>query len=85
MILQIAANKATEIASGFIDFNTGCVIIITVLSGVVVYLYKRLEAKNELFITELRNSNAQLTNVCTSYNKFVDKMDRIIEVMSEKK
>lgn len=85
MILQIATNPTAELAHGFIDLTTGCFIIISVMSGVIVYLYKRLESKNDLFINELRASNEKLTGMLTAYNKFLDKMDRIIEVMADKK
>lgn len=85
MILQISTNPSAELAHTFIDLTTACISVIVVLSGVVVYLYKRLEAKNDLFITELRNSNAQLTNVCNSYNQFVQKMDKMLELMVDSK
>lgn len=85
MILQIATNPTAELAHTFIDLTTACFIVISVMSGVIVYLYKRLEAKNDLFISELRASNEKLTGMVTAYNKFLDKMDRIIEVMADKK
>lgn len=85
MILQITATPTAELAHNFIDLTTACIAVIITLSGVVVYLYKRLEAKNDLFINELRASNEKLTSVVTGYNKFIDKMDKIIEVMAEKK
>lgn len=84
MILQIAINTA-EVAHDFIDLTTGCIIVIATLSGVIVYLYKRLETKNDLFINELRASNEKLTSIVTGYSKFLDKMDKIIEVMADKK
>jgi len=90
MFLQ--AQATAEIAHDFIDLTTGCIIVISVLSGVVVFLYKRsedlykrLEAKNDLFINELRSSNEQLTNVCNSYNQFVNKMDKMIDLLVESK
>lgn len=85
MILQIATNPTGELAHSFIDLTTACFIVISVMSGVIVYLYKRLESKNDLFISELRASNEKLTGMLTAYNKFLDKMDRIIEVMADKK
>jgi len=92
MILQVATSPTAELAHNFIDLTTGCMIVIPVLSGVIVFLYKkhedlykRLEAKNELFINELRSSNEQLTNVCNSYNQFVNKMDKMIELLVESK
>lgn len=92
MILQIATNPTAELAHGFIDLTTACFIVISVMSGVIVFLYKkhedlykRLEAKNDLFINELRSSNEQLTNVCNSYNQFVNKMDKMIELLVESK
>lgn len=85
MILQIATSPTAELAHNFIDLTTACIAVIITLSGVVVYLYKRLEAKNELFINELRASNEKLSGIVTGYNKFLDKMDRIIEVMADKK
>lgn len=85
MILQIASNTTAELAHNFIDLTTACFIVISVMSGVIAYLYKRLESKNDLFINELRASNEKLTGMITSYNKFLDKMDRIIEVMADKK
>jgi len=85
MILQIATSPTAELAHNFIDLTTACIAVIITLSGVVVYLYKRLEAKNELFINELRASNEKLSGMLAAYNKFLDKMDRIIEVMADKK
>lgn len=85
MILQIATNPTAELAHSFIDITTGCFIVISVMSGVIVYLYKRLEQKNELFINELRSSNAKLMDICTSYNKFVDKVDIIMDAILEAK
>jgi len=85
MILQITTNPTAELAHNFIDLTTVCIAVIITLSGVVVYLYKRLEAKNELFINELRSSNEKLSSIVTGYSKFLDKMDRIIEVMADKK
>lgn len=85
MILQIATNPTAELAHNYIDLNTALIIAISTLSVVVVYLYKRLEAKNELFINELRASNEKLSSIVTGYSKFLDKMDRIIEVMADKK
>lgn len=92
MILQIASSQASELAHNYIDLTTGCIIVIAALSGVVVFLYKehkdlykRLEAKNELFINELRSSNEQLANVCNSYNQFVNKMDKMIELLVDSK
>lgn len=90
MFLQ--AQAQAELAHNFIDLTTACITVIITLSGVVVYLYKkhedlykRLEAKNDLFINELRSSNEQLTNVCNSYNQFVNKMDRMIDLLVESK
>lgn len=92
MILQIATNPTAELAHNFVDLNTALITGIITLSGVVVFLYKkhedlykRLEAKNELFINELRSSNEQLTNVCNSYNQFVNKMDKMIDLLVESK
>lgn len=92
MILQIAPPPTAELTNNFMDLTTGCIIVITVLSGVVVFLYKkhedlykRLEAKNDLFINELRSSNEQLANVCNSYNQFVNKMDKMIDLLVESK
>lgn len=85
MILQIATNPAAELAHDFIDLTTGCFIIISVMSGVIVYLYKRLEQKNDLFINELRSSNEKLAGIAMGYNKFLDKMDKMIELMADKK
>lgn len=85
MILQISQTPTAELAHNFIDLTTACIAVIVTLSGVVVYLYKRLESKNELFINELRASNEKLSGMLTAYNKFLDKMDRIIEVMADKK
>lgn len=85
MILQISTSPTAELAHNFIDLTTACIAVIITLSGVVVYLYKRLEAKNELFINELRASNEKLSGMLAAYNKFLDKMDRIIEVMADKK
>lgn len=92
MILQIAPSPTAELAGNFIDLTTGCIIVITVLSGVIVFLYKehkdlykRLESKNDLFINELRSSNEQLANVCNSYNQFVNKMDKMIDLLVESK
>jgi len=85
MILQVATNPTAELAHNFIDLTTACIAVVITLSGVVVYLYKRLEAKNELFINELRSSNEKLSSIVTGYSKFLDKMDRIIEVMADKK
>ena len=90
IILQ--AQAQAELAHNFIDLTTACITVIITLSGVIVFLYKkhedlykRLEAKNELFINELRNSNEQLTNVCSSYNQFVNKMDKMIDLLVESK
>jgi len=92
MILQIATSPTAELAHNFVDLNTALITGIITLSGVVVFLYKkhedlykRLEAKNELFINELRSSNEQLTNVCNSYNQFVNKMDKMIDLLVESK
>jgi hypothetical protein len=92
MILQIATNPTAELAHSFIDITTGCFIIISVMSGVIVFLYKkhedlykRLEAKNDLFINELRRSNEQLTNVCNSYNQFVTQVDKMMDLLLESK
>lgn len=90
MFLQ--AQAQAELAHNFIDLTTACITVIITLSGVIVFLYKkhedlykRLEAKNELFINELRSSNEQLTNVCNSYNQFVNKMDKMIDLLVESK
>jgi hypothetical protein len=83
MFLQIPANA--ELAHGFIDLTTGSIAVVVALSGVVVYLYKRLESKNDLFIKELRDSNEKLSGLVTGYNKFLDKMDKIFEAMEDKK
>lgn len=90
MFLQAAATA--ELAHDFIDLNTALITGIVTLAGVVVFLYKdkeslykKLEAKNDLFINELRSSNEQLTNVCNSYNQFVNKMDKMIELLVESK
>ncbi len=83
MFLQ--ASATAELAHDFIDLNTACITVIITLSGVIVYLYKRLEAKNDLFINELRASNEKLSGMLSAYNKFLDKMDKIIEVMADKK
>lgn len=92
MILQIATSPTAELAHNFVDLNTALITGIITLSGVVVFLYKkhedlykRLEAKNDLFINELRSSNEQLTNVCNSYNQFVNKMDKMIDLLVESK
>ena len=92
MILQIATNPTAELAHSFIDITTGCFIIISVMSGVIVFLYKkhedlykRLETKNDLFINELRRSNEQLTNVCNSYNQFVTQVDKMMDLLLESK
>lgn len=90
MFLQ--ASATAELAHDFIDLNTALITGIVTLAGVVVFLYKdkealykKLEAKNDLFINELRSSNEQLTNVCNSYNQFVNKMDKMIELLVESK
>lgn len=91
-MMFIQAQAQAELAHNFIDLTTGCIVVIATLSGVVVYLYKkhedlykRLESKNDLFINELRSSNEQLTNVCNSYNQFVNKMDKMIDLLVESK
>lgn len=90
MFLQ--ASETAELAHDFIDLNTALITGIVTLAGVVVFLYKkhedlykRLEAKNDLFINELRSSNEQLTNVCNSYNQFMNKMDKMIDLLVESK
>lgn len=78
--LQTAVNATADIAYSNINFATGCITVIIALSGAVVYLYKRLETKNDLFISELRSSNDKLMNVCNSYAQFVNKMDDFIDL-----
>lgn len=85
MMILLQAQAQAELSHNFIDLTTGCIAVIISLSAVVVYLYKRLEAKNDLFINELRSSNEKLSSIVTGYSKFLDKMDRIIEVMADKK
>lgn len=85
MTIQLATSQLAESANNFIDLTTACIAVIITLSGVVVYLHKRLEVKNELFINELRDSNQKLSEMLTSYNKFLDKLDRINEALAEKK
>jgi len=85
MILDVATNATAEIAYSNINLVTGCISVILALVTTVIYLYKRLESKNDLFIAELRDSNAKLMNICDSYNQYVQKMDKIIELIVDSK
>lgn len=81
--LEIAKTTA-DIAYSNINIVTGCIIVITALSGTVVFLYKRLEALNKEFRDELKSSNETLINLNKSYNHFVSKLDMFIDLKKDR-